>query len=441
MADSLSRANESEQRVDKRGKPDDQVRIPRGKPTHKSAVEVLKARDWLTDSEIARLAQQAGKYRIGPRVTLACARPGRGAAELRYMLHGRTRWMGLGGWPEVPVIEIRRKAEAAVALLHQDIDPLDHKAAEKQAAAVEAARAITVRAACERFITSNEAGWRNPKHRQQWFSTLETYVYPILGNMAVSDVDAAAVLRVLTPIWTRLPETSSRIRGRLENVLDFCRVQGWRDDGLNPAAWRGNLRLVLPPKSRVRAVKHHTAMAYDELPEFMLELGTREGVAALALRFLILTAGRSGEVRLGSWNEINLQRAVWIVPPGRMKSGREHRIPLCESALAVLQAMLPLRRSVGDLIFPGMKQGTPLSDMTLTAVLRRMGRGDLTCHGFRSTFRDWAAEETATPNHVVEQALAHTIGNAVEAAYRRGDLFAKRVELMHAWGSYCDGAI
>jgi integrase len=438
MADSLPSTNGSGQGVDKRVRSGDQVRIPRGKPTHKSAstvFEVLKARDWLTDPEIAELVQQPGKYRIGPRVTLACARPGRGTAELRYMLHGRTRWMGLGGWPEVSVVEIRRKAEAAVELLHQGIDPLEQKAAEKQAAAVAAARSTTFARAASRYLADNETAWRNPKHRAQWRSTLTTYAASI-ANTPVADIDTPAVYAAISPIWSGKPETASRVRGRIEAVLGYAIAQRWRP-GPNPATWKGNLEHLLPKKGKVRVVKHHAALPYHELPEFMRELATRDGVAVLALRFLILTAARSGEVRLARWNEVDLRRDVWVVPPSRMKAHREHRVPLSKTALAVLQGMQPLRQSGDSLIFPGMKRDTPLSDMTMTAVLRRMGRGDLTAHGFRSTFRTWCAEETSTPNHVAEQALAHAIGNAVEAAYRRGDLFAKRVELMDAWGNYC----
>jgi integrase len=419
------------------------VRLPAGKPTHKPAagqsarsVEQLKASGWLTDAQIARLVQTPGPYRIGPRVTLRSDRPGRGSAELRFMRNGRTRWMGLGGWPEVLVAEMRHKADAAMDLLRQGIDPLEQKAADKQAAAVAAARAISFSQAAERYLAGHAAAWRNPKHRQQWQNTLATHARAI-ADIPVADIDAPAVLRVLTPIWTSVPETASRLRGRIEAVLDFARVQKWRD-GPNPATWKGNLALVLPARSKVRAVKHHAALPWPELPEFLTRLVGGQGVAALALQFLILTAVRSGEVRGARWAEIDLAKRTWSIPPGRMKAGKEHRVPLSDAALDVLRQVAPWRRA-DDLVFPGMKRGAPLSDMSLTAVLRRTGRGDLTVHGFRSSFRDWVAETTHYPNHVVEQALAHTIGNQVEAAYRRGDLFSKRQELMAAWARYCSG--
>jgi integrase len=398
--------------------------------------EALQLKDWKSDTEIALLVQTPGKYRIGPRVTLVCDKPGRGAAELRYMRDGRTRWMGLGGWPEVSVAEMRRKAEAAIELRTQGIDPLEKKAADKRAAAVAAAKAMTFGQVTARFLTVRESGWRNPKHRQQWRNTLTTYATPI-NDLPVSEIDTPAVLSVLTPIWTTKPETGSRVAGRIEAILDYAGVQGWRDRNMaNPARWKGNLEWALPAKSKVRKVKHHAALPYRELPAFMRVLDTRQGIAGLALRFLILTAARSGEVRLARWSEIDLKAKVWVIPEGRMKAERQHRVPLSAAAIAVLRDAEQLRNAKDGLLFEGMKQNNPLSDMTLGAVLRRLGRADLTVHGFRSTFRDWCAESNYS-REVAEAALAHVQGDKTEAAYFRSDLFDQRRKLMDAWARFC----
>jgi integrase len=417
-------------------------------PTHKLAAQrtpkvaaTLAAGAWLTDAQVRSLAQQPGKHRIGPQVTLVVSRPGRGAGEFRYTLHGRTRYLGLGGWPRVSLAEMRRRVEAADALLAQHIDPLDQKAAERQAAVVAAARSISFADAAERYIALHEAAWRNRVHRKQWRTSLATHAAPI-ARMPVAEIDAPAVLRVLTSIWVKLPETASRVRGRIEAVLDFARVQGWRpDDGrINPATWKGNLALTLPAKTKVRAVKHHAALDWRDLPAFMAQLCSQDGVSCQALRFAILTAARSGEIRLARWHEIEWDRCIWIVPPDRMKARREHRVPLVPAALDVLRLVAPLRRGDGGLVFPGMKRDAPLSDMSLTAVLRRMGRGAITVHGFRSAFRDWCGE-TGQPADIAEAALAHVVGDKTVAAYQRGDLLERRRRLMNTWAAYCAGEV
>jgi integrase len=249
----------------------------------------------------------------------------------------------------------------------------------------------------------------------------------------VQAIDLALVMKALEPIWTIKSETASRLRGRIEAVLDWAKVRGYRS-GENPARWRGHLDKLLPARAKIQKVEHHPALPYREIGTFMEKLRGQDGIAARALEVLILTAARTGEIIGGQWDEIDLQEEVWVIPEARMKAGREHRVPLSGAALAVLEQMDAIRE--GDFVFPGGKKGKPLSNMAMLALLKRMGRDDLTVHGFRSTFRDWAAERTDFPREVVEMALAHTIENKVEAAYRRGDLFQKRRKLMEAWGDF-----
>ena len=296
----------------------------------------------------------------------------------------------------------------------------------------------------EEFIGRNEAGWRNAKHRQQWRNTLAAYVYPVLGELPVAAIDVGLVVQVLDPIWTEKPETAARVRGRIEAVLDAATVRGFRH-GPNPAQWKGNLNHVLPARGKVRRVEHHAALAFDEMPEFLAELRGRPGIAAKALEFAILTAARTGEALGATWSEIDLDAKVWTVPGKRMKGGREHRVPLSEATIAVLEEVRPLslmrdgEPEPAAPVFPGPRRALPLSNMVFLMLLRRMKRDDLTAHGFRSTFSDWAAERTTYPREVVEMALAHAVENKVEAAYRRGDLFDKRRKLMESWAGFCAG--
>jgi len=353
---------------------------------------------------------------------------------LRFQRGGRSREMGLGPQATLKLADARERARQARLLLLDGIDPIE---ARRQARA-EAEGAKSFRECAEAFLAAHKEGWRNPKHRQQWETTLETYAYPVLGDLAVGVIDTTHVLRVLEPIWTEKPETASRLRGRIERVLDWATVRGYRS-GDNPARWKGHLQALLPAKARVRSVKHHTALPWSDMPSFMGALRARDGVGARALEFAILTATRSGEVRGMTWAEIDLDAAVWTIPSERMKARKEHRVPLAGRALIILHEMKRLSdRKPGSLVFPGTKPGKALSDMSLTAVLRRMGHDDLTVHGFRSTFRDWAAESTNIPREVAEQALAHVLADKVEAAYRRGDLFAKRRRLMEAWAGFCE---
>jgi integrase len=275
---------------------------------------------------------------------------------------------------------------------------------------------------------------RRSTNRIQWPATLATYVNPIFGDLPVQAIDVGLVMKAIEPIWTVKPETASRVRGRIESVLDWATTRGYRQ-GENPARWRGHLENLLPKKTKVRRVKHHAALPYPEIPEFMVELRAQPGIAARALEFAILTAGRTSEVIGARWDEINLIERLWTIPADRMKAGKEHRVPLSDTALTIVTQMRGI--SHGDFVFPGTRVGRPLSNMSMLMTLRRMNRGELTAHGFRSSFRDWGAERTSFPAEVAEMALAHTVGDKVEAAYRRGDMFDKRRQLGDAWASFC----
>jgi integrase len=356
---------------------------------------------------------------------------------LRYMLRGKSREMSFGDAERITLKEARNKASEARLLLARGVDPLDQRQIEKAALAAVPAHRVTFSEAAEQFIANNETGWKNPKHRQQWRNTLATYAAPIIGSLPVADVNTDCVLQVLTAVWETKPETAARLRGRIETILDFARVKGWRD-GPNPAVWRGHLQLALPARRKVRAVEHHAAMDWRLLPAFMVKLRQQQGSGALALQFAILTAARSGEVRGASWAEIEHESALWAVAAARMKAQRQHRVPLSGAALDVLRAAAALRQDQAPdaLVFPGMRPKRPLSDMSLTAVLRRMNHGDVTAHGFRSSFRDWAAE-TGQPADIAEAALAHVVGDRTVAAYQRGDLLERRRALMDAWATFC----
>ena len=370
---------------------------------------------------------------------------GRKSWVFRFQLDRKRRDMGLGAYPDISLAEARGKATEHRKLRHDGIDPLEAKKAQQQAQRLSVARGRTFREMAEEFISRNEAGWRNAKHRQQWRNTLATYVYPVLGELPVAAIDTGLVVQVLDPIWTEKPETAGRVRGRIEAVLDAATVRGLRQ-GPNPAQWKGNLAHILPARARVRKVAHHAALPFDDIPAFFAALRERQGMAARALEFAIFTAARTAEVLGATWGEVDLDAKVWTVPAKRMKAGREHRVPLSGAALALLENLRPLALiRNGELdqaapVFPGLRRALPMSNMTMLMVLRRMKRDDLTAHGFRSTFSDWAAERTAYPREVVEMALAHAVESKVEAAYRRGDLFEKRRRLMDAWANFCTTA-
>lgn len=350
---------------------------------------------------------------------------------LRVVVGGKRRDMGLGGFPDVTLAAAKEAARAARLKVKEGIDPIVDAKAKRSALFAARVASMTFREAALAFIGVKEAEWKNAKHVSQWHNTLTTYAYPVIGDIFVREIEQSHVMRVLEPIWLTKTETATRLRGRLESILDWARVRGYRT-GENPARWRGHLDMLLPTPGKVQKVEHHPALPFDELGGFMVLLRQMEGMGARALEFAILTAARSGEVRGARWGEIDLADATWTIPADRMKAKREHRAALNDEAVALLES-LP---RTGDLIFPNTK-GAPLSDMTLTAVLRRMERGDITAHGFRSTFRDWCSERTNYPRDVAEMALAHTVGDKVEAAYRRGDLFEKRRLMMRDWGKFC----
>ncbi|HEX7636305.1 MAG TPA: integrase arm-type DNA-binding domain-containing protein [Noviherbaspirillum sp.] len=351
----------------------------------------------------------------------------------RFTYAGKAREMGLGPFPDVSLKEARERAAEARKLLRDGVDPIDQRQAAKSALAAARASALTFEQCATAFIAAKEPEWKNAKHAAQWRSTLETYAYPTIGGILVRDVALPHVLQILEPIWTTKTETATRLRGRIEKVLDFATSKGYRT-GDNPSRWRGHLDNLLPTPGKVAKVEHHAALPYLEIGSFMADLRKQAGMGARALEFAILTAARSGEVRGATWEEIDLGGAVWTIPAGRMKAGKEHRVPLSDAAVTLLKALPRIDDS--PLLFPNTK-GTELSDMTLTAVLRRMNR-PITAHGFRSTFRDWAGETTAYPREVIEHALAHQLKDKAEAAYARGTLFDKRRRLMDDWARYCN---
>jgi integrase len=351
------------------------------------------------------------------------------------MLDGRAHEMGLGPATLVTLAEARELARDQRRLLKlQNLDPIETRDAARMGARVDRAKSMSFSECAAAYITAHQAGWRNAKHGAQWSATLDTYVKPVMGDLPVQAVDVGLVLKALEPIWTVKPETASRVRGRIESVLDWATARGHRK-GENPARWRGHLENLLPKKSKVRAVEHHAALPYVEIGAFMGDLREQDSMSASALEFAILTMARTGEVIGARWSEFNIAERLWTVPAERMKAGKEHRVPLSNAALAIVEKMAAIRSS--EFVFQGQRAGAPLSNMALLMTLRRMGRGDLTAHGFRSSFRDWAAERTSFPAEVAEMALAHVVGDKVEAAYRRGDLFEKRRQLAEAWAKFC----
>lgn len=374
------------------------------------------------EAKPATLADGDGLYlKIGP--------TGASSWQYRYQIAGKRRMMGLGSCTDVTLAQAREKATEARKDVKQGIDPLAVKSAETTA---QKARVTTFQELALDYIEDHRTSWRNAKHAQQWENTLAQYAFPKIGAKAVQDVSTEDVLGVLKKIWTEKPETASRVRNRIELVIDAGRAKGLSAN-LNPAAWRGHLDKLLP--RRTKASKgHHAAMDYRDLPAFFKRLTEgRDSTSSLALQVTILTACRTSEVLLAQWHEFDMANRLWTIPGERMKAGRPHRVPLSDSVVALLESI----NGREGYIFPGARTDRPLSNMSMAMVLRKLGHADMTVHGFRSTFRDWCAEETHYPNIVAEQALAHTIGDAVEAAYRRGDLLEKRRALMADWATYC----
>jgi integrase len=366
----------------------------------------------------------------------------------RYMLRGKANWMGLGSVDDVSLAQARERAEACRRQRNAGIDPIEARETEKRSALLEAAKAMTFDQCRDAFIEAHKAAWRNLKHRDQWTNTLQTYATPVFGCLSVQAADTGLVLKVLEPIWATKPETAGRVRGRIETVLDWATARGYRQ-GPNPARWRGHLDQLLPKRSKLRRVRHHPALPFGQLPEFLRAVQQHKGLAALGLEFLILTAARTGEVIGARPEEINIVERIWTVPPERMKAGRGHRVPLCERAVKIVETLT--QEHPGEFLFPGAKRGQPLSNMAMLELVRGMSQADgkpwtdaqgsqVVPHGFRSSFRDWAAERTDFPAQLIEMALAHIIADKTEAAYRRGDLLEKRRRLMDAWAGYCSSA-
>jgi integrase len=340
--------------------------------------------------------------------------------------------MGLGPLALVGLAEAREKALEARRLLLEGMDPIGDRAQRRGVAKATSAKSMAFDQCAKAYITAHHAGWHNAKHAAQWTATLKAYASPIFGSLPVKAIDTSLVMKALEPIWVAKTETASRVRARIETILDWARVCGHRD-GENPARWRGHLDHLLPARGDVRSVTHHAAMPYVEIPAFMSELSAQTAPPMQALKFLILTAARTGEVLGATWDEIDLASKIWTIPASRMKAGREHRVPLSPAAIGVLERMAGVREN--ELVFPGT-QTARMSSMALLTALRRT-QPRVSVHGFRATFKTWASETTGFPNEAVEVALAHSVGTAVEAAYRRGDMLDVRRRLMCAWSDYC----
>jgi integrase len=379
---------------------------------------------------------KVGRYGDGGGLWLQVSIYGTKSWVFRFTVAGKPRTFGLGSLQDVTLAEARDAAREARRQVREGIDPIEARKAKLAEARASAVAGVTFDEAAKRYIASHEAGWRNEKHIAQWRATLDTYASPIFGSLDIAAIDTGLVVKVLEPIWTTKPETAARLRGRIESVLGWAAVRGYRASGDNPARWRGHLDKLLPARSKVRKVKHHEALPIDDVPGFMSELRARAVISARALEFTISTVARTGEVIGAKWDEIDIANKLWTVPATRMKAGKEHRVPLTPAAIKLLEA-LP-REDGNDFVFVGGRKGSGLSNMAMLQLIRGMRPDDkLTVHGFRSTFRDWAAERTSFPSDIVEMALAHTIENKVEAAYRRGDLLEKRRNLAEAWSGYC----
>jgi integrase len=392
----------------------------------------------LTALAVTRLRKR-GYYNDGGGLYLQVAASGSKSWVFRFRSRtdGRLREMGLGSFQTVSLADAREQARECRRRLLAGNDPIQARNDEREALKATAAQSVTFEYCAQNVIESRKAEWRNNKSAKQWSATFARYVYPSIGAKGINEISVTNIMEVLKPIWQEKAETAKRVRGRIELVFRWAIAMGHRR-GENPARWEGLIDRIAPAHRKFVRVKHHAALPFEDLPAFMLDLRSQNGIAAAAMEFAILTAGRTGEVIGATWDEMSIDRRTWTIPAQRMKAGREHRVPLSTSAISLLRRMEHLRN--GEAVFPSQRKGHHLSNMALLKVLKRMERSDITTHGFRSTFRDWASECTDTPNEVVEMALAHTIGNAVEAAYRRGDLFEKRRKLMGDWAEFCGTA-
>lgn len=378
-----------------------------------------------------------GKYADGGGLYLQIGPTGNKAWLYRFMLAGTSREMGLGALNTVSLAEAREEANQCRKLVRSGVDPIEARRAGKLQGLIEASRVTSFRECSEKFIEAHKAGWKNAKHAAQWTSTLETYCMSVVGALPVSSIDTGHILQILEldNFWQDKTETASRLRGRIERILDWATVRAYRD-GPNPARWRGHLDKTLPARTKVQQVTHHAALHYSELPAFY-KVVDGDLAAGRALKFIILTVTRTNEALKAKWSEFDIPNKVWTIPAERMKAGREHKVPLTDAVLAILEVQHT--NKLNDFVFAGAKAKMPLSNMTCLALLRRMERSDITVHGFRSTFRDWASEQTNFSREVSEMAMAHAIGDKVEAAYRRGDLLEKRRNLLAQWADYCGG--
>lgn len=395
----------------------------------------------LSDKFTQKKDLKPGLYSDGGGLCLQVSSFNSKAWIFRYMIAGRARKMGLGDFELVSLKKAREKRSAAYALVKDGIDPIDERAARLAAQAAEAAKALTFKECAEGYIEAHKAGWKNAKHAAQWTATLETYAYPTIGKLQVQDIETAHIEKILRPIWNEKTETASRVRGRIEKVLDRAKALGLRS-GDNPARWTGHMSELFPAKSQVAPVEHHPAMPYAELPAFLAKLRAKEGVSARALEFTILTACRTGDTIGATQDELDRREALWTIPKERVKGKKgarkkDHVIPLSKAALAALDAV----PEQGDYLFPGGKEGAGLSSAAMSELLKGMGYSPdyATVHGFRSTFKDWCSDMTSFPNEMSEVALSHTVSDKVEAAYRRGNMVERRRQMMEAWAKFCAG--
>jgi len=394
---------------------------------------------FLKSARSVETATEIGYHRCDRGLYLQVAGSGTKSWLFRYKspVTAKQREMGLGSLNLVPLAAARDMAVECRRQVLSGLDPLEERGRIKRVRLLERARSITFQEAAEQCIASKKPEWKNAKHAQQWSNTLNAYAYPVFGDLSVSDLDTDLVLKAIEPIWLSKAETASRVRQRIETVWDWARARKYVE-GENPARLRGHLDKILAKTAKVKRVKHHAAIPHKQIATFITKLRGRKGSSASAMEFMILTAARTGEVRGARWQEIDFTAKVWIISAGRMKAGKEHRVPLCDRAMQILNSMKS-NRNPDEFVFPGWKAGTGLSDGAMLALLRKMDVGGYTPHGFRSTFRDWAAEEAHQfSNETVELALAHTIRNLAEAAYRRGDQLERRRELMAAWSDYTD---
>jgi integrase len=375
--------------------------------------------DRLTALRVQR-EKRPGRHPDGRGLFLCIGKSGARSWVLRFMLNGKSRDMGLGSAHDVTLAEARGKAASARKLKADGIDPVATKHASRAAARTAQAKAVTFGQCADAYLAAHRGGWRSVVHAEQWRQSIADYSLPVLGALPVAAIDTALVLKVLEPLWSTKTATASRVRNRVELILDWAKARGYRD-GENPARWRGHLDKLLPAPTKVQRKTHHAALPHADLPAFVAELRAHKGHTARALEFVILTAARTGEVRGATAAEFDMAAAVWTIPAPRMKSGKEHRVPLSAPALALVDAAVALT-----------------SRVTMSKLVAKLRPG-LTVHGFRSTFRDWAAETTNFPREIAELALAHTVGSEVERAYRRSDLFDRRRQLMNEWAAYCAG--